>query len=522
MRLRWIALALLVVGTAARVAPLLDPEGRALRQYPSEDGYLMLTIARNLALGNGMSVEAGSAATNGTQPLMTAAYAGLFWIVGGDKVWGVVLAQLLGIAIALAAAALLYRLARALLGARDRAGEVAAFTAALWYAAPLSVRFTQNGLETGAAALVALGVALYAVRGLPGPTEPWPAARCAALGLLLGLAFWIRNDGALLAAAVCGVRAWPGRGWGGVPWPRRVGESVLIGGSALAVAVPWLAHNLLRFGHVVPVSGLSEGLEAGFGENLALVPPAVFEYLAVVVLVPLSLESRALAIAGASLATAVWIAVAYRFAREAGPVRAQLGAVLGVWALLLTAFYGLHFGAGYFMSRYLFPLGPFAALVSVAAGVRAWRSWCEGRPILAPLLPAAALALALGLNARDFARGTNNGHFQVVDWVERNVADDVWVAAIQTGTLGYFHDRTYNLDGKVSPAALEARRRGRIFEYVLERPVAYIVDWAGGVDRWVEGTELSPHFEVLELDREANLAVLRRVTPVPAAGRDRT
>ena len=42
-----------------------------LRQWPTEDGYLMLTIARNMALGNGMSTADGELPTNGTQPLAT-------------------------------------------------------------------------------------------------------------------------------------------------------------------------------------------------------------------------------------------------------------------------------------------------------------------------------------------------------------------------------------------------------------------------------------------------------------------
>jgi hypothetical protein len=104
----------------------------------------------------------------------------------------------------------------------------------------------------------------------------------------------------------------------------------------------------------------------------------------------------------------------------------------------------------------------------------------------------------------------NNGHFQVVEWVEEHVPDDVWVAAIQTGTLGFFHDRTYNLDGKVSPPALEARLNRRTFEYILERPIQYLTDWAG-IASWLEDPQFSQHFELLLLDEQGDLAVLRRL-----------
>ena len=84
---------------------------------------------------------------------------------------------------------------------------------------------------------------------------------------------------------------------------------------------------------------------------------------------------------------------------------------------------------------------------------------------------------------------------------------------IQTGTLGFFHDRTYNLDGKVSPLALEARAEDRIFEYLLDRPTMYLVDWVG-IATWLEDPRLSRHFELFLLDEDQNLAVLQRRTPL--------
>ena len=80
-----VSLLVVLVGTAARVAPLFDQGGRLFRQFPSEDGYLMLTMARNMALGHGLSVSNGTVATNGTQPAVTALGAVLFVLADGDK-----------------------------------------------------------------------------------------------------------------------------------------------------------------------------------------------------------------------------------------------------------------------------------------------------------------------------------------------------------------------------------------------------------------------------------------------------
>jgi hypothetical protein len=96
-----------------------------------------------------------------------------------------------------------------------------------------------------------------------------------------------------------------------------------------------------------------------------------------------------------------------------------------------------------------------------------------------------------------------------VDWVEANVPEETWVAAIQTGTLGYFHDRTYNLDGKVSPAALEAKLEGKTFRYIVDRPIEYLVDWVG-IATWLEDPQLRERFELVVYDEARNLAAARR------------
>jgi hypothetical protein len=213
----------------------------------------------------------------------------------------------------------------------------------------------------------------------------------------------------------------------------------------------------------------------------------------------------------------VWIALIYRESKEAGRSQRYWLAVLSMWAGLLVGFYGVIYGAGYFVGRYLFPLSTWTALLAVWLAHRLWVRAGSPHPGLSRGLAfTCVLVLSIGLDARAHRRGMNNGHFQVVEWVEEHVPDDVWVAAIQTGTLGFFHDRTYNLDGKVSPAALEAQFEGRTFEYLLERPTMYLVDWVG-IETWLDDPRLGRHFELVLLDEASNLAVLRRLHSVEAS-----
>jgi hypothetical protein len=368
-------------------------------------------------------------------------------------------------------------------------------------------------LETGAATLLPIAVGLFLLKHELGPDRPWPLRRCVELGGLLALAFWVRNDAVLLAAAVCSTLVLLVFGTSTVSVGRRIVEAGCIGATALLIVSPWLVFNYSLFGHVVPVSGISQGADA-LGESLARLPSILAEQVSIVALIPVRWESRPIVLVAASSLLLVWIVLVYRETRDIGPAQRHWLAVLSVWAGLLIGFYGLVYGAGYFMGRYLYPLSPWTAVGSVWLAHRLWVRVGSPNPALAwGLALSLLLILSVGLDVRAHRRGTNNGHFQVVEWVEEHVPDDVWVGAIQTGTLGFFHDRTYNLDGKVSPPALEARFEGRIFEYVLERPIAYLVDWVG-IAGWLDNPRLGRHFELTLLDERKNLAVLRRLDPV--------
>ena len=194
--------------------------------------------------------------------------------------------------------------------------------------------------------------------------------------------------------------------------------------------------------------------------------------------------------------------------------------ILGIGGLFLVglvAYYGLFFGAPHFMARYLFPLSPLLAVLTVGLMMTLLlRVAPLMRSLRAGLLliPLAALALVVGLNTRAYARtglGSAYEHIQVKDWIAENVMDEEWVGAVQTGVAGFFHDRTVNLDGKVNPAALTAARQGRIPHYVVESPIRYLVDWQG-IAEWVDLEPINHTFELILSDTHRNLAVLRRTS----------
>lgn len=494
--------------TAVRIAPLIEGGDRLQRQCVSEDGYLMLTIARNIALGRGFSVSDGMIPSNGTQPLCALLYALCFWATGAHKLSGLYPVVGLQVVTAIATTVLLFLFVRKYLYKGAHSGVVALITAGVWYASPTSILHGQNSLETGAYVLLLLcSIALYDAIA-PRLYASRRVGLSMLLGLVLGMTFLSRNDACFLIAAMLGVHLYRAHRRGVLG--RGFVQALAIGVTSVIVALPWLSFNISQFGHVVPVSGRAEALHISFGHNLLPAFVAMLENSLVVLRIPGALEAntlvRALSIAllggGVLLACVHRQWLAERFSAGVG--------ILACHVLALFVYYALFFGMPSFLGRYFFPgvtlFAVIGAAVVVAAAVR------MRHPLRSAVIPGAALfgaAACIGLDARIYARGEEHLHFQVVDWVADNVSEDTWIGAVQTGTLGYHHDRTINLDGKVDPYAFAAREQGRIHEYVVERNVEYIVDWVG-IAEWAERPEFSVNYELILEDPEMNLAVLRR------------
>ncbi len=157
----------------------------------------MMTIARNMALGLGMST--GTQLTNGTQPLVTFLWAGAYWLEQGDKIQSIVWIILIQLMIALGAAFLLGRGCLKMLQHCFYKCQIAALAAATWFASLVAAWHTMYGLETGLYGLAVIWIAILVSTS----RQDWSWSYSIWLGFLLGVTFWIRNDAALLIFAVC-------------------------------------------------------------------------------------------------------------------------------------------------------------------------------------------------------------------------------------------------------------------------------------------------------------------------------
>jgi hypothetical protein len=335
-----------------------------------------------------------------------------------------------------------------------------------------------------------------------------------AIGVLMGFTFLARIDAVFFIAAIT---AWHV----GADFfehkklsTRRLTESIAMGLTSILVGSPWLLYNLIAFGSLMPTSGIALGANAPLGQNLAQITPHLLENLSLVLAVPHFSTSVGV---GGGLGLALLAAMFYLtwyLARHGDHRFALFSGFAALYASGLLVYYGFFFGAPHFLGRYLFPLLPLFALIEARLLLPLLSRLVDKRLIRSMLAfsALAAVLIVIGLHMRiygNIGRGSARAHIQVVNWVRENASADSWVAAVQTGTLGFFHDRTINLDGKVNPEALKAKQRQAIPEYVADSEIRYLVDWQG-LAGWMQYEAISESFDLIVNDKNANLAVFAR------------
>ncbi|MDM8566777.1 glycosyltransferase family 39 protein [Candidatus Halobeggiatoa sp. HSG11] len=502
---------LVFIGVIVHFIPLSSQE-RMINSI-SDDGYLMMTIARNMALGNGMSVSNGEIPTNGTQPLATGLWAVGYWLFDGDKIKGIAWVILLQFVLATLSALLIWQGGKRLLQPSPDAGIIAGFAAAIWYASPILAGHTMNGLET---ALYTLCIILAAMLFSFSKTS-WPMRYWLGFGVLLGLCFWARNDATFFIFAVCIIHLLSGP-FDLTTFKKRFVQVLVMGSTSVVVALPWLINNVLNFGNIMPISGQSESLLAEFGDNLHFIPVILTEYVFVFLPVPQVIGSQF--IVKLLCVIVLFILPILLLIQQLSPQIRRLSLSILIYTVCLIGFYGLFFGAANFLARYFFPTTPFFVLLWASLIVISWRYLQQRLPLIIPVATVLFIGIIVGLHARSYLFTKQSGgyhqylggfsrHFQFVEWVRDNASETTWVGAWQSGTIGYFHDYTINLDGKTNPEALEARREKRIPEYMIQKEIKYFLDWAAFVV-WKEKPVLKDNFSVIVEDKSKNLVVFQR------------
>lgn len=459
----------LIVGTVAWLAHLvgLPSAGpRSLERPLADDAYYVLVAARNLAEGQGLTVD--GEATNGFQP----AFLALAYAVGAVARWDIHLTPAL--------------LARTMMLIHFVCGalSIGGLVARLAPAGPERVRFRLLasvlwcggvvttvaffGLETPLSLCTWVWLIWAALHFRTTPTK----VRGAAFGAVGGVAFLARNDAVFLIAAAGGLILVEQLACRRVAWP----SFVVAAGTCLLLAMPWLVFNVSVTGSIVPQSGKAEAVgsfyDVGRLAQWKAIVVTVGRYLAVVPL-PFDRLPSWLALATAASVVAVVTGAIAALRRHSCPdeftfaLRVSTGA-----AVLLAVTYGAAFGAPHMVLRWLAPW----MIVAVLVVLRLCLALPPARRPLAMWLATAAIAVVAvvrGVQQHDSIR-TNT--YPLASYVEREFPHSR-VGAAQSGLASWLRLNVVNLDGKVNREVLQAIRQGTFGAWLVASDVAVAVDW---------------------------------------------
>jgi hypothetical protein len=446
----------------------------------TEDGYYVMTIARNVARGVGFSVD-GTTLTNGFHPLWGVLSSLAFLVGAGSDELSMRLVLVASATTTVVSAVLWARLFSNLFGTDNRLYRLCFVLIYLTSFQLLAQHF--NGLETG------LLLALLGAIGFYWSSSEPSLGRNAILGLLLGLLVLVRIDTGLFAVVVALEALWRGRRKPG----RTLAEVFVMGAMATLIAGPWFAYNIILTGKLMPVSGLALAIEMATPQPLArsiTALSAIVRNGVLNILGEISRTTDLIVLLAAGGLTFVLL-------RSEGPHpwQAQAGerarrslvyiGMITVYLMGVIVFYAIDSNAVFFYQRYFI-------LVSVlAAGVFAFLLWrvaiSAASWVVVPVavvLVGLTLVTILGWHGVPLGERLNrlqaerNGPCLEQVEIARSVRlPGEIVAGIQSGTLAFFVEGAINLDGRVNFAAYKARLAGKLMDYVLAQRIGLLVDY---------------------------------------------
>ena len=448
-----------------------------------DDGFYALTVSRNIALGRGITAD-GSALTNGFQPLWVFLLVPAFLVAQGDR--------LFALRIVLGVSSLLMIATAFLLGliAREVFIEPAKRKLAFWLAAFLCLSnyivwsTYLNGLETGLQILLLCAVIRCLQTGDLNNTRQLGLA-----GALLGALVLARIDAVFLVGVVCVYLL-------SYPFQHslvdRAMRSAVVAGGALLISSPWWLYNVSYFGSLMPSSGRAQQGWAFSATRLDWALRAFLTSLVPVAPIPAVAQFRGVQLVRLLLLGGTLLYVGLPFAKRRGrwqelsPLMQRTLTIIllvGVAWLLLFGWYTLSSFAVWQYQRYFAP----TTIIFIVTAALLFTEFAELVSRGPQVLGAIAVALSLTVPLRTVFAYEVPGHGQSnfveqLNLVQQWVPDSAYVAAGQSGTLGFFRDNVINLDGKVNQTVLDYHpwdsRQSTVYRYLQEQQIHYVCDWS--------------------------------------------
>ncbi len=485
-----IVLVILIVGFLLRLWIAWRPLAIIDNLLFPDDTYISMAIARNIALGRGMTFD-GLAITNGFQPLYVFLLVPLFKLIPDQLDLPIHIALTVLALLNMATAYLLVKILLRLLGQ-----TAALFGLLIWVFSPIVMREGINGLETGMAVFwMALATAVY-VRAIGESLSERKQAIL--LGLFAGLAMFTRVDNVIFVGAVGLALLLRGRR---LNWHNFI-NALLMGMMVVTVMLPWFALSYQCCDALLPESGGAVRFQAlaSFhdipGGAITLLLYNFFITLRILARSPMELDhtiiwSFGFALLGLSVVTSygrfLW--------RRLGQTVKQTEWIRQLWplwlfiALLLVA-YNTYILAYWFFVRYFYPLTWAMtivwAVILTRTAVFISQRWQKSLSQISLFMGAIlVLWFTPGLYKLLFSTPEQGGYYNIAAWANETLPENAVLGSAQTGALTYWArpDLTViNMDGVANPDAYAALEAGEQMKYLREQGITHIVNWPINMD----------------------------------------
>lgn len=511
---------ILSAGLAVRLAVSWQDFSVLFRKCVVDDALFYMNIARNIAEGHGATFD-GSILTNGFHAIYAILLVPVFLLLPDDPDLTIHIALTIISVLNVLTGIVIFRIVK------EISGSGGAFVAAfLWTFNPYVIAISLNGVEAGVACfLLSLCIRQYAVMRMRNRVN---TRNLVLLGIYAGLAVLGRIDAVFLLATI-GLFLLVSSYRREKNLIRSLPEAAIYGISAFAIMAPWFLWNLYHFGTIRQVSGATlpniahsmflarhkTYLSAAF-----LRQEAFYLFMWMKNIVRYSGGFPLFAVAGGWFAWNAW--------RNRGEGLRQLGNRLmeADFAILssaaMVAFYALYFWGWHRPWYYLSVMTVVTVCLGIFSGYMLGDDPETGRTARRTAGTTGILYAALFLYFSVGGMGIwEKGLFpfqkQLYDsaiWMRENTGKDKRIGSISSGAYGYFTNRTTDLLGVVNQDAYRAIREKRMFAYITEKKIDYLVDREDMVRLFSEQFDRNGFMDRLEPvkrfgDRESDVVVYK-------------
>jgi hypothetical protein len=447
-----------------------------------DDAFFYLGIAKNIAAGNGATFD-GSTMTNGFHPIYAILLVPIFWLISNSLEmplhWALTILSIFNVFTGLVIFFIV----------KDISGRFAGLlTSFIWLFNPYVIMISLSGVEVGVAAFF-LSLTIYQYLKIRS-TGTFTSHRIIPLGILTALAVLSRVDAVFLFIGIT-LEIFYLSYSKNKDFLISFSKTGLYVSTTFAVLLPWFLWNLFNFGTIRQISGVTL---PHIAHNMYLMKHQTYVSLDFIRTELFHLKvwlqhifkfSGGIVLFVILAATFVWVTRG-NFTENIKKLSAQMltfnFALCSV--IFLVSFYALYFWGWlrpwYYLSVILIVtiyIGIFAGQLQKVFISNNPATYRQSAPVLLLLIFIVLYFPYQGFHV--WGKGLfpfQKQLYESAEWLRDNTEKDSRIGAISAGIYGFLTQRTVDLAGVVNREAYKAMKERRIFSYLREKNIDYLVD----------------------------------------------